>query len=148
MPKLGDPCPVSNAHSALLGCLLSLHFLGFTSQEPQLSSAPQLLCQPGGVGTINRSPQPPRKTKGSRGILMKWGLQGGMAALFACSSLRAPHSPLPPAAAVGSGMLKRGRKATSMVYLSLFPLRFQVTWDRQEGVQGTPRAGPLAWQGV
>lgn len=35
-----------------------------------------------------------------------------------------------------------------MVYLSLFPLRFQVTWDRQEGIQGIPRAGPLAWQGV
>lgn len=42
-------------------------------------------------------------------------------------------------------MLKRKRKAAPTPYLSFIPLSFQVTWDRQEGVQGTPRVGPLVW---
>lgn len=42
------------------------HFLGLTSQEPQLWSAPQLL---GGVGKINKtSPRSPLKQRVDRGF--------------------------------------------------------------------------------
>lgn len=51
-----------------------------------------------------------------------------------------PPTP-PPTIAEGSEMLRRGNTAAPIAYLSLFSLR--VTW---EGVQGTQRVGPLAWQ--
>lgn len=38
-------------------------------------------------------------------------------------------------------MLRVGIEADPTLYLSFFPFWFQVTWDRQEGVQGTPRVG-------
>lgn len=155
--KLGDPCHVPNVQSLTSSAVsLSLqdlpHYLGLTSPESQLSSTPQFLFEMGGVRKIKSFPRLPGTQK-TRDRLIGDSDQVGVFTRdrppqFTCGCLHALHFTCPPTAAEGSGVLRMGSKAVPTPYLSFFPLWFQVTWDRQEGVQGTPRAGPLACQGV
>lgn len=141
MPKLGDPCPVSNAHSALLSCLLSLHFLGFTSQEPQLSSAPQLLCQPGGMGTINKSPPAPQENKGFTGDSDEVGSSQWNGRSVCLRFPACPPFPPPPSSSCGLWDAQEGEEGN--LYGILVPLPSQVPshMGQAGGRPGNPKSG-------
>lgn len=89
MPTLCPP-------QMFLSLLQSPTLWGLTSQEPQLWSTPQILCQAGSGGKIRSFPSPPGSKKKKKKTVSRGPQSSGVFTVdqvpqFTCDCLQGPH---------------------------------------------------------